>query len=123
MQVMELKTALKESFSAFLEYRHSPKEEEANLADLSSYMQIGQMFRKEPSDEFTQIKTVLCNAVKTGQNVPFVFICSSSGTGKTQIPFSLDTPLLYFVYNVAQETQSNYQITFLRSYLLMFSFN
>lgn len=28
--------------------------------------------------------------------MPFIVVCSSSGTGKTQLPFSLDYPLLYF---------------------------
>ena len=29
---------------------------------------------------------------------PFCFVCASSGAGKTQLPFALDTPVLYFLF-------------------------
>ena len=32
-------------------------------------------------------------------STPFIFICTSSGTGKTQLPFSIDIPLIYLVFN------------------------
>jgi hypothetical protein len=39
---------------------------------------------------------------------PFFAICSSSGTGKTQLPFTLDVPLLYFVVYQTGESQTIY---------------
>ena len=33
------------------------------------------------------------------QMYPYLFICASSGTGKTQLPFSLDIPMLYFLHD------------------------
>ena len=32
-------------------------------------------------------------------HIPFIFVCASSGTGKTQLPFSLDIPMLYLLNN------------------------
>ena len=32
-------------------------------------------------------------------HIPYIFVCASSGTGKTQLPFSLDIPMLYLLNN------------------------
>ena len=39
------------------------------------------------------------NLNNIGKKPQFIFICASSGTGKTQLAFSLDIPLLYFQLN------------------------
>lgn len=31
--------------------------------------------------------------------IPFIFVCASSGTGKTQLPFSVDIPMVYLINN------------------------
>lgn len=41
-------------------------------------------------------------------DLPFVFVCASSGTGKTQLPFALDIPLLYILNNDKIVKSSNY---------------
>lgn len=45
----------------------------------------------------------LANKSAGKEYTPFVFICSSSGTGKTNMAFSLNTPFLYFVHAKSSE--------------------
>lgn len=72
------------------------------------YETIGDMFMETPLKELTQFQDMLKAAISTDTSVsPFVFVCSSSGTGKTQLPFSLSMPLLYFVYTKSI-SQSNF---------------
>jgi hypothetical protein len=35
----------------------------------------------------------------TDEDAPFIFICTSLGVGKTQLPFCLDIPIFYIIFN------------------------
>lgn len=39
------------------------------------------------------------NWKSTFNDTAFIFVCASSGTGKTQLPFSLEIPLIYLIFN------------------------
>ena len=47
----------------------------------------------------------------SGQPFPFTFICCSSGTGKTQLPFcfSRDYPVFYFLFNSFRDDNGQFQ--------------
>jgi hypothetical protein len=53
---------------------------------------------------------VMYNNIKT-KEFPFIFVCASSGTGKTQLPFSLNIPLLYLINNkrILQTAEDQHQ--------------
>ena len=45
------------------------------------------------------------------EELPFIFVCASSGTGKTQLPFSVDIPLVYLVNNqIIKGSEANSEI-------------
>ena len=70
---------------------------------LKHYVDVGKVMIS--STEVQELKNVLCRPIALGQYGPFGFICESSGTGKTQVPFSLDVPYLYFLYSIESEQQ------------------
>ena len=70
---------------------------------LDHYVKVGKMMKS--STEVQELKNVLCTPVALGRYCTFGVICESSGTGKTQIPFSLDVPYLYFLYSIQCKQQ------------------
>ena len=44
-------------------------------------------------------------------SLPYIFVCASSGTGKTQLPFALDIPLIYLLNNERIVKNSNFEET------------
>lgn len=65
----------------------------------NKYRQIGDCFIESPSEEHIEFVKLVDKISNTplDVNIPYVFVCRSSGTGKTQLPFSFDIPLLYFL--------------------------
>ena len=46
---------------------------------------------------------------KTVGRIPYVVIFTSAGTGQTQLPFSIDSPLLYFSYSWEEKSKQTIQ--------------
>ena len=92
---------------------------DVSYATLKKYLTVGDELRKTSEvinfeelvsslynriDPYKGKNTLITNTAKidwtTGPGTfPFIFVCASSGTGKTQLPFSLDMPLLYLIFN------------------------
>ena len=67
-----------------------------------NFLELGKSISKtEEIQEFQNLVKNIYSENILSNNFPFVFICASSGTGKTQIPFSLecDFPYIYFLQN------------------------
>ena len=91
---------------------------EASIREIGKYLSTGEMIAE--SEEVINIKHLIkCIYLGEGnklyndskikiysendkKKVPFIFVCTSSGTGKTQLAFSLDIPLLYFNFNLSR---------------------
>ena len=88
---------------------------------ITSYLTLGKYVGESP--EILQFKNLVAEIYNKLTSIlfptyittfPFIFICGSSGTGKTQIPFSLphanEFPFIYFLQNPKKDTgQAIYQ--------------
>lgn len=110
-----------------------------NLDVLEKYLSVGKYISSAPETvNFMKLISSISNKVSpyqeyfTGNNPkpgnhqsdyftkeyvteqPFVFICASSGTGKTQLPFSINMPFVYLINNSdmlkSSEQNSNQEI-------------
>ena len=80
-------------------------------SDITSYLTLGKSVGESPEIlQFKNLVAKIYNKAKLHHSshsvqttFPFIFICGSSGTGKTQIPFSLphtdEFPFIYFLQN------------------------
>ena len=65
---------------------------------LKEYLRISESIRKSEDIKILEEKMMeLSTASASKPYSPFVFVCASSGSGKTNMAFSLNTPSLYFV--------------------------
>ena len=80
---------------------------------LVAYEKIGQLLlaekKKVTIDDMKALSGKIYKKLSTTEQtiVPLLVVCSSSGTGKTQLPCNLDLPLLYFT--VFHKIQPIYQ--------------
>lgn len=98
-------------------YTYDPEIESSgtSIQHFQRYSDIGIEFKRAPTAHHIKIRDMITQIGQTDPNrrMPFVFVCSSSGTGKTQLPFSLDIPMLYFTTKEAtlnSQAQGNYSI-------------
>ena len=73
-------------------------------AVLKEYVRISEHLRE--TDEVRDLEAKMRElAVVSVRKLygPFVFVCSSSGTGKTNMAFSLNIPFLYFLYSLTAD--------------------
>ena len=74
----------------------------ASFEYLDDFEKIGKKIRAEPSVPTITEMEALADSIYEGkyehdiQASPLFIVCGPSGTGKTQLPFSLDRPILYF---------------------------
>ena len=90
--------------------------DDSEIRKIRSYLELGGKLRKSVETEsFIQLVNAMQHREnpfpehsldfedvafdRTDGRVPFIFVCASSGAGKTQLPFSLDIPLFYFLFN------------------------
>lgn len=72
---------------------------EDKTISLFKYIKLGKEILNTPETQnFIHLIDSISKKSKF-EEVPFIFICASSGTGKTQLPFSLQIPLLYLINN------------------------
>ena len=66
----------------------------------------------EPVEEMTKLTESIYEEMhnSSSRTVPSFFVCSSAGTGKTQLPFSLKIPLLYFCCEFTANAQPLYEL-------------
>lgn len=115
-----------------LRYTDDPEARQDNeyAEAFAHYEEIGRVCRSDSSvqndpvlQEFRDvISQVQYSSKNTPDNIPFVFVCSSSGMGKTQLPFTLDAPSMYFLYSIGESSQSE-QIKLLITNLTDLKFN
>ena len=68
--------------------------------ELMQYISIGQKIADTLEiREFEAQLQVINKLKRTNKYEPFVFVCTPSGTGKTNAAFALSQPFLYFVHN------------------------
>ena len=93
-----------------------------SFESFNQYVKRGEFIRNDNSQHFQNILTLFSNIdqfkfgihdneVSHSEPLPFVFICCSSGTGKTQLPFCFpnDRPVLYFLFNGDKDINFNSQ--------------
>ena len=95
-----LRNDLDELFKKFgYEYVKFGKVSKKDLASLKEYTKISESLSK--TEDIKVFEEKMLDLVKKSSNEgfgPMVFVCSSSGTGKTNIALSLNYPFLYFQY-------------------------
>ena len=92
------------------------------LKEINNYVNVGRMINETPQVQRIQklIQSIYSNESPFEQKpagvvfsyedlemYPFIFVGASSGTGKTQLPFALDIPVLYFLYHVDDDTNTD----------------
>ena len=100
----ELKTKQEDLNSKFA---YIPKTFEQEKA-LDDYEEIGRQIRAESPPMITKMKELAEESYAKISTMPSFIVCASSGTGKTQLPFTLDIPLLYFM--LSTESQPIYEV-------------
>ncbi|MGL4904142.1 MAG: hypothetical protein ACRC34_01400, partial [Cetobacterium sp.] len=115
----ELNEIIDGLISAKLTVIETKKVNETSMKYVDEYMRVGRIVsqEKETSEVLKLINTIKKGGISPFTNpgtslnfdnvtfehdlydFPFVFVCASSGTGKTQLPFSLNIPMLYFLGN------------------------
>ena len=113
-KISETKRDLKEKQKKEDAFIYKP-EYSADDTTLEGYVDIGTYLTSETSvviKEMTELtETTYKNIINNPSDIPPSFIvCSSSGTGKTQLPFSLEIPLLYFCCEYTGCDQKIYQV-------------
>ena len=102
VEIVEIKTTLEIAQAAILDaiiYRPQQFSEHPSFDD---YERMGRNLRQECHPPVIgEMRTLARNTYSMLRNnkeltTPSFIVCGSSGTGKTQLPFSLDIPLLYF---------------------------
>ena len=94
-------------------FTYVPKNTSSGNDALKDYESLGEQLRSSPCTILTEMKELTARTYKKQyietsevSVAPSFIVCSSSGTGKTQLPFTLDIPLLYFT--LSTEDQSIY---------------
>lgn len=94
------------------------KADEGVLKELEVYEERGQCCINDERENKSLCITNISNIVakvyqQPPSNMPFLFLASSSGTGKTQLAFSIDQPIVYFLMTeISNESQSKYSVLF-----------
>lgn len=91
-------------------YRNLPSSISRHKEQVDLYLSIGDKIRQSQDRNtriISSIKTLVRETYRTHDRVfPSFAICLSSGTGKSQLAFTLDIPALYFVHPTAVKTES-----------------
>lgn len=91
--------------------RYKSDPEAIRNKELERYVKIGTYCRQEPVSQsvLQEFEEVVGKVYKHKNEfqygIPFIFVCSSSGMGKTQLPFTMNSPVIYFTYS-SSDTQS-----------------
>jgi hypothetical protein len=83
---------------------YQPDPEAIENQELKTYVSRATYCKQEAEtqavvNEFEQLVGRVYEQKKQySKEIPFIFVCSSSGMGKTQLPFTLSSPVIYFTY-------------------------
>ena len=79
---------------------------------IKDFLELGlDVGKSEQIKEFKTLIGDIYQRTSTYTHLPFIFVCGSSGTGKTQIPFSL-SPEYPFMYFLQDESSANSQLIY-----------